>query len=98
MTQHTEKVEQVRRRNRLHVWRKGIKFMLGQAIDNGKDVEHTTIYNDDSKTIEYLKSDRKTEIIPSPHETNDLVDMMLGDENNTAEQIIRKLGEREANE
>ena len=53
MTQHTEKVEQVRRRNRLNVWRKGIKFSLGQAIDNGKDVEHTTIYNDDSKTIEY---------------------------------------------
>jgi len=98
MTQHTEKVEQVRRRNRLNVWRKGIKFMLGQTIDNGKDVEHTTIYNDDSKTIEYLKSGRKTEIIPSPHEPNELVDMMLGDENNTAEQIIRKLGEREANE
>ena len=95
MTQHTEKVEQVRIRNRLNVWRKGIKFSLGQAIDNGKDVEHTTIYNDDSKTIEYLKSDRKTEIIPSPHETNDLVDMMLGDENNTAEQIIRKLGEKD---
>ena len=93
MTEHTHKVEQVRRRNRLNVWRKGVKFMLGQAIDNGKDVEHTTIYNDDSKTIEYLKSDRKTEIIPSPHTADDLVDMMLGNENKTAEQIIRKLGE-----
>ena len=95
MTEHTHKVEQVRRRNRLDNWRKGIKFSLGQAIDDGKDVEHTTIYNDDSKTIEYLKSDRKTEIIPSPHKADDLVDMMLGDENNTAEQIIRKLGEND---
>ena len=95
MTEHTHKVEQVRRRNRLDNWRKGVKFMLGQAIDDGKDVEHTTIYNDDSKTIEYLKSDRKTEIIPSPHETNELVDMMLGDENNFAEQTIRKLGEKD---
>jgi hypothetical protein len=47
MTQHADKVEQVRRRNRLGAWRKGIKFMLGQAIDGGKDVMHTTIYNDD---------------------------------------------------
>jgi hypothetical protein len=52
MTQHADKVEQVRRRNRLGAWRKGIKFMLGQAIDGGKDVMHTTIYNDDSQTIE----------------------------------------------
>jgi hypothetical protein len=54
MTQHADKVEQVRRRNRLGAWRKGIKFMLGQAIDGGKDVMHTTIYNDDAKPLSIL--------------------------------------------
>jgi hypothetical protein len=91
MTQHADKVEQVRRRNRLGAWRKGIKFMLGQAIDGGKDVMHTTIYNDDSQTIEYLKSDRKTEITLSPHSIDELVDMMMGSENAVAEAIIRKI-------
>ena len=90
MTQHTDKVEQVRRRNRLDAWRKGIKISLGQAIDNGADVEHLTIYNDDSQTTEYLKSDRKTENIPSPHSINELIDMMMGEENKTAEAMIKK--------
>ena len=90
MTQHTDKVEQVRRRNRLDAWRKGIKVSFGQAIDNGTDVEHITIYNDDSQTTEYLKSDRKTENIPSPHSINELIDMMMGEENKTAEAMIKK--------
>ena len=90
MTQHTDKVDQVRRRNRLDSWRKGVKFSMGESIDNGQDVKHTTIYNDDSQTTEYLKSDRKTEIIPSPHSQDELVDMMMGDENKTAEAMIRK--------
>ena len=90
MTQHADKVEQVRRRNRLDAWRKGVKFSLGQAIDEGADVEHLTIYNDDSQTTEYLKSDRKTEIIPSPHSINELIDMMMGEENKTAEAMIKK--------
>ena len=90
MTQHADKVEQVRRRNRLDAWRKGVKFSLGQAIDGGEDVMHTTIYNDDGQTIEYLKSDRKTEITPSPHSIDELVDMMMGSENAVAEAIIRK--------
>ena len=94
MTQHADKVEQVRRRNRLDAWRKGVKFSLGQAIDEGADVEHLTIYNDDSQTTEYLKSDRKTEIIPSPHSQDELVDMMMGDENKTAEAMIRRAGEQ----
>ena len=93
MTQHKEKVEQVRRSNRLAVWRKGIKFILGERIDEGADVKHLTIYNDDSQTIEYLKSDRKTEVTPSPHTTDELIDMMLGHENATAEQMIRRSGE-----
>ena len=92
MTQHTEKVEQIRRRNRLDAWRKGVKFSLGQAIDGGKDVIHTTIYNDDGQTIVYLKSDRKTETTPSPHSIDELVDMMMGSENAVAEAIIRKAG------
>ena len=91
MTQHTEKVEQVRRRNRLDNWRKGIKFSLGEAINNGEDVKHTTVYKDDSQTIEYLKSDRKTETIPSSHSDDDLVDLMIRGETATAEAIIRKL-------
>jgi hypothetical protein len=94
MTQHADKVEQVRRRNRLDAWRKGVKFSLGQAIDEGADVEHLTIYNDDSQTTEYLKSDRKTEIIPSPHSQDELVDMMMGDENKTAEAMIRRAGKQ----
>ena len=98
MTQHTEKVEQVRRRNRLDNWRKGIKFSLGETINNGEDVKHTTIYNDDSQTIEYLKSDRKTETIPSPHSEDDLVDLMMRGETATAEAIIRKLAQGEDNE
>ena len=61
-----------------------------QAIDNGTDVEHLTIYNDDSQTTEYLKSDRKTENIPSPHSINELIDMMMGEENKTAEAMIKK--------
>jgi len=98
MTQHTEKVEQVRRRNRLDNWRKGIKFSLGEAINNGADVKHTTIYNDGSQTIEYLKSDRKTETIPSPHSHDELVDLMMRGQTATAEFIIRKLAEEENNE
>ena len=93
MTQHIEKVEKQRRSNRLAVWRKGVKFMLGERIDEGADVKHLTIYNDDSQTTEYLKSDRKTEIIPSPHSQDELVDMMLGHENATAEQMIKQSGE-----
>lgn len=93
MTQHIEKVEKQRRSNRLAVWRKGIKFILGEAIDEGADAKHLTIYNDDSQTIEYLKSDRKTEVTPSPHTIDELIDMMLGHENATAEQMIKKSGE-----
>ena len=94
MTQHADKVEQVRRRNRLDAWRKGVKFILGERIDEGADVKHLTIYNDDSQTTEYLKSDRKTENIPSPHSQDELVDMMMGDENKTAEAMIRRAGEQ----
>jgi len=94
MTQHADKVEQVRRRNRLDAWRKGVKFMLGERIDEGADVKHLTVYNDDSQTIEYLKSDRKTENIPSPHSINELIDMMMGEENKTAEAMIRRAGEQ----
>ena len=94
MTQHADKVEQVRRRNRLDAWRKGVKFMLGERIDEGADVKHLTVYNDDSQTIEYLKSDRKTEIIPSPHSINELIDMMMGEENKTAGAMIRRAGKQ----
>ena len=93
MTQHIEKVEKQRRSNRLAVWRKGIKFILGERIDEGADVKHLTIYNDDSQTIEYLKSDRKTDVTPSPHTTDELIDMMLGNENATAEKMIKQSGE-----
>ena len=93
MTQHIEKVEKQLRSNRLAVWRKGIKFILGERIDEGADVKHLTIYNDDSQTIEYLKSDRKTDVTPSPHTIDELIDMMLGSENATAEKMIRRSGE-----
>ena len=93
MTEHTQKVEQVRRRNRLDNWRKGIKFSLGETINNGEDVKHTTIYNDDSQLIEYLKTDRKNETIPSPHSDDELVDVMFRGETATAEAILRKIAE-----
>jgi len=93
MTQHTDKVDQVRRRNRLDAWRKGVKFSMGESIDNGQDVKHTTIYNDDSQLIEYLKTDRKTETIPSPHSDDELVDVMFRGETATAEAILRKIAE-----
>ena len=93
MTQHTDKVDQVRRRNRLDSWRKGVKFSMGESIDNGQDVKHTTIYNDDSQLIEYLKTDRKTETIPSPHSDDELVDLMFRGETATAEAILRKIAE-----
>jgi len=98
MTQYKDEVEKQRRSNRLAVWRKGVKLMYGLAIDNGKDVEHLTIFNDDSTALEYLKTDRKTEITPSPHSHDDLIDMMLGHENKTAELIIRKKLAGENNE
>ena len=98
MTQYKDEVEKQRRSNRLAVWRKGIKLSYGLAIDNGKDVEHLTIFNDDSTTLEYLRSDRKTEITPSPHSHDQLVDMMLGNENKIAELIIRKKLAGENNE
>ena len=60
MTQYKDEVEKQRRSNRLAVWRKGVKLMYGLAIDNGKDVEHLTIFNDDSTALEYLKTDRIT--------------------------------------
>ena len=97
MTQYKDEVEKVRRSNRLAVWRKGIKLIYGVAIDNGKDVEHLTVYNDDSQTLEYLKSDRKTKITPSPHSHDELIDMMLGHENRTAELIVRQKLLREPN-
>jgi len=93
MTQHTDKVDQVRRRNRLDSWRKGVKFSMGESIDNGQDVKHTTIYNDDSQLIEYLKTDRKTETMPSPHSDDELVDLMFRGETAQAEAILRKLAE-----
>ena len=68
--------------------------MLGERIDEGADVKHLTVYNDDSQTIEYLKSDRKTENIPSPHSINELIDMMMGEENKTAEAMIRRAGKQ----
>ena len=90
MTQYKDEVEKVRRSNRLAIWRKGIKLIYGERINEGADVKHLTIYNDDSQTVEYLKSDRKTEITPSPHSEYELIDMMLGHENIAAELIIRQ--------
>tara|TARA_R110000764_G_scaffold27041_2_gene64231 strand:- start:941 stop:1153 length:213 start_codon:yes stop_codon:yes gene_type:complete len=66
---------------------------MGESIDNGQDVKHTTIYNDDSQLIEYLKTDRKTETIPSPHSDDELVDVMFRGETATAEAILRKIAE-----
>tara|TARA_R110001599_G_scaffold121604_2_gene293315 strand:- start:750 stop:962 length:213 start_codon:yes stop_codon:yes gene_type:complete len=66
---------------------------MGESIDNGQDVKHTTIYNDDSQLIEYLKTDRKTETIPSPHSDDELVDVMFWGETATAEAILRKIAE-----
>jgi len=97
MTQYKDEVEKQRRSNRLAVWRKGIKLIYGVAIDNGKDVEHLTVFNDDSTSLEYLKSDRKTKITPSPHSHDNLIDMMLGHENRTAELIVRQKLLREPN-
>ena len=98
MTQYKDEVEKQRRSNRLAVWRKGVKLMYGLAIDNGKDVEHLTIFNDDSTALEYLKTDRKTEVTSSPHSHDQLIDMMLGDANKVAELIIRKKLAGENNE
>jgi hypothetical protein len=78
MTEHTHKVIRQDKLNRLAKWRKGIKYTLGEKKSNapGSVVVHRTVYKDDSEKIEYLRSKKKDEFIPSPYTDDELIDEM----------------------
>ncbi len=75
MTEHTHKVIKQDKLNRLAKWRKGIKYVLGEKKSKkpGGVVVHRTVYKDDSEKIEYLRSKKKDEFIPSPYTDEELI-------------------------
>ena len=79
MTEHTDKVKKHKKLIELENWRKKVKYILGERKTPGGVIVHTTVYNDDSKDIEYLRSKRKPKHIPSPHEDADLINHIGGE-------------------
>ena len=80
MTEHTDKVKKHKKLLELENWRKKVKCIIGECKTPGGVITHTTIYNDDSKDIEYLRSKRKPKHIPSPHKDADLLHNFKGEE------------------
>ena len=84
MTEHTAKIQKHKKLLELEDWRKKVKYILGERKTPGGVIVHTTVYNDDSKDIEYLRSKRKPKHIPSPHKDADLLTNFKGEEDDNS--------------
>ena len=89
MTEHDLKVERQRTLIKLEKWRKEIKMILDEKKDPEKPWQFTITYNDDSQVIEWSNSNHKQHI-PSPHNEEDLIDMMKGDEHERQRKLFNQ--------
>tara|TARA_R110002051_G_C8756747_1_gene501046 strand:+ start:1215 stop:1445 length:231 start_codon:yes stop_codon:yes gene_type:complete len=72
MTQFTSNVEKQLALLELEEWRKRIKYIYSDTWEGTR----TTMYNDERKIIEDIKSNTILEITASPHRRRTLIDMM----------------------
>lgn len=88
MTQHADKVEQQRKLLKLEEWRKGVKYIHSESKTPGGIIEHKTVYNDGSELIEYLRSKKKSKVIPSPYTDEELLYMMKSAEHDFQRRLF----------
>ena len=72
MTQFTSNVEKQLALLELEEWRKQVKYIHSDTWEGTR----TTMYNDERKIIEDIKSNTILEITASPHRRRTLIDMM----------------------
>ena len=89
MTQYKDKVDQQRKLNRLEEWRKGIKMLLHERKSEDKPWKTQIIYKDDSELIQWSNTNHEQKI-PSPHTTEDLIDMMQVEEHEQQRKLFDK--------
>lgn len=73
MTQFTSEVEKQAALIQLEQWRKQVKYIHSDTWEGTR----TTMYNDERKVIEDIKSDTIIEITASPHRRRTLIDLMF---------------------
>jgi len=73
MTQFTSEVEKQAALIELEKWRRQVKYIYSDTWEGTR----TTMYNDERKVIEDIKSDAILEITASPHRRRTLIDIML---------------------
>ena len=73
MTQFTSEVEKQAALIELEKWRRQIKYIHSDTWEGTR----TTMYNDDRKKVEDIKSDAILEITASPHRRRTLIDIMF---------------------
>ena len=73
MTQFTNNVQKQEALLYLEQWRKQVKYIHSDTWEGTR----TTMYNDERKVIEDIKSDTILEITASPHRRRTLIDMMF---------------------
>jgi hypothetical protein len=73
MTQFTNNVQKQKALLHLEQWRKQVKYIYSDTWEGTR----TTMYNDERKVIEDIKSDTILEITASPHRRRTLIDMMF---------------------
>ena len=73
MTQFTNEVEKQAALIQLEQWRKQVKYIHSDTWEGTR----TTMYNDERKIIEDIKSDTIIEVTASPHRRRTLIDMMF---------------------
>ena len=73
MTQFTSEVEKQAALIELEKWRRQVKYIYSDTWEGTR----TTMYNDERKVIEDIKSDTILEITASPHRRRTLIDMMF---------------------
>lgn len=91
MTQYADKVAHQRKLNKLEKWRKGIKYIMSVRKTPGGVIEHTTVYNDDSQLIEYLRSKRKPDFKESPHQDDELIQEMEAQEHEAQRKLFQSI-------
>ena len=72
MTQFTNNVQKQKALLHLEQWRKQVKYIYSDTWEGTR----TTMYNDERKIIEDIKSNTILEITASPHRRRTLIDMM----------------------
>ena len=89
MTQYKDKVDQQRKLNRLEKWRQDIKMILHERKSEDKPWKLHITYNDDSELIQWSNTNHEQRI-PSPHTTEDLLDMMELNEHEYQRKLFDK--------